>query len=51
MTENEIKLIEIIRTSENPEQALIVASDIILGFLKQLESSEAQAPACPLESA
>lgn len=46
MTDNERKLIDIIRESENPEQALIKATAIILGFLKQHESSEEQAVVC-----
>ena len=46
MTDNERELIDIIRESENPEQALITATVIILGFLKQHESSEEQAVVC-----
>ena len=44
MTENEKELINIIRENDNPEQALMTAAVIILGFLKQHESSEVQAP-------
>lgn len=40
MTENERELINMIRENDNPEEALMTASLIILGFLKQLESSE-----------
>ena len=39
MTANEIELINIIRENDNPEQALMAAAVIILGFLKQHESS------------
>ena len=46
MTENEKELIKIIRENTNPEQALMTATVIILGFLKQHESFEVQAPAC-----
>ena len=46
MTEKEIELIKIIRENDNPEQALMAATVIILDFLKQHESSEVQAPAC-----
>lgn len=46
MTENETELIRMIRDHDNPEQALMTATVIILGFLKQLESSEEQAPVC-----
>lgn len=42
MTENEIELINMIRETSNPGQALMTAGVIIIGFLKQLESSEAQ---------
>ena len=47
MTDNEKELIKIIRENDNPEQALMTAAVIILGFLKQHESSEVQAPAYP----
>lgn len=43
MTENEKELIKIIRENDNPEQALMAATVIILGFLKQHESSVRQA--------
>ncbi len=46
MTQNENELIELIRGSENSERALMAAAVIILGFLKQLESSEAPAVVC-----
>lgn len=51
MTENEKELIKIIRENDNPEQALVTATVIILDFLKQLGSSEVQAPVCLLELA
>ena len=40
MSENEIALIEMIRNNPNPENAMIIALEIISNFLKQLESSE-----------
>ena len=43
MTENEKELISLIRENDNPEQALMTATVILLGFLKQHESSEVQA--------
>ena len=43
---NEIKLIKLIRESDNQEEAIATAVDIILSFLEQLESSEEQVPAC-----
>ena len=47
MTENEKELIKLIRENDNPEQALMTATVIILGFLKQHESSEAASAAYP----
>ena len=38
-----MELIKIIRENDNPEQALMAAATIILGYLKQHESSEGQA--------
>ena len=46
MTDNEKELINMIRENDNPEQALMTAAVIILGFLKQHESFAEQAPAC-----
>lgn len=43
MSKNEIELINMIRENDNPGQALMVAATIILGHLKQHESSEEQA--------
>ena len=43
MTENEMELIRIIRENDNPEKAIMAAAVIILGFLKQHESSVEQA--------
>ena len=42
MTANETELINLIRENDNPEQALVTAVDIILLYLTQHESSEAQ---------
>lgn len=47
MTYNEMELIQIIRENDNPSQALMTAVLIVLGYLKQLGSSEAQAAAVP----
>lgn len=46
MTENEKALIKLIRENDNPEQALMAATVIILDFLKQHESSEEQELVC-----
>ena len=47
MTDNEMELIKIIRENDNPERALMAATVIILGFLKQHGSSAIQASAVP----
>ena len=44
MTDNEKELISIIRENDNPEEALMTAAVIIIGFLKQHESFVEQAP-------
>lgn len=48
MTENEIKLLNLIRNNENPDQALVTAIQIITDYLKQSESFEAPSVAYPL---
>lgn len=45
MSENERELISIIRENDTPIAAMMTAATIILGYLQQLESSEAQASA------
>ena len=45
MTENEMELIRIIRENDNPEQALAVAVETILLYLKQRGSYQGQAVA------
>lgn len=40
MTEYEAKLLDKIRTNDNPEQALLVAINIIIDFLNHHESTE-----------
>lgn len=45
MTDNEKELIKLIRENDNPEQALMTATVIILNYLKQHESSQIQVPA------
>ena len=42
MSENNVELIRMIRENDNPEHALMVAVTIILGHLRQHESSEEQ---------
>lgn len=38
MTNNELDLLNLIRESENPEQSLHIAIEIILSYLEQHES-------------
>ena len=45
MNENEMKLIGMIRESDDPEKALAVAVEVITDFLMQFRSSEAPAAA------
>ena len=45
MTENEIELLKLINENDNPTQALITATLIVLGYLKQHESSAAPSAA------
>ena len=42
MSENEMELITLIRENDNPGRALMTATLIVLGYLKQHESSEGQ---------
>lgn len=49
MTENEIRLIKLIRENDNSEEAIVTAVNIISSFLEQLQSSEGQAPVYPSE--
>lgn len=51
MTNNEVELFEIIRSHADPEQAVLTAIDVILGFLAQDESSQERSAACPREFA
>jgi hypothetical protein len=43
LSKNEIELINVIRENDNPAQALMTATLVILGHLTQHESSEEQA--------
>lgn len=51
MSETEQELITLIRENDNPEQALLVAIDVILSFLAQPESSPEPSVACSPEPA
>ena len=43
MTKNEIELFDIIRENDNPSSALMTATLVVLGYLKQHGSSEERA--------
>ncbi len=45
MTEKEQKLLDIINEDENPQEALLIAIQVICDFLEKLESSQEQHPA------
>jgi hypothetical protein len=47
MTDNELKLLELIRENDNPEEAIITAVSIITSFLEQEKSFVGQAPVYP----
>ena len=51
MTDNEKELINMIRENDNPGQALMTAAVIVLGYLKQHESSATQESAVVQELA
>ena len=51
MTNNEKELLNIIRQHSNPEQALEIAINTILDFLKQHESYQEPSVVCSQESA
>lgn len=51
MTDNELELLYIIRTSENPEKALKIALDLMLDFLVPHEAPQDTSSVRPLESA
>lgn len=42
MTNNEVKLIELVRGAEDPTKAILTAIEVITLFLKQPRSSEEQ---------
>ena len=46
LSENNIALLQMIRDSKDPEQALLTATLVILDFLSQHESSEAPSAVC-----
>lgn len=51
MTENEMKLLEMIRKNDNPEQALLTAVGVIIDYLSHPVSSQLKPSADFLEHA
>ena len=51
MTDNELKLIKLIRENDNSEEAIIKAVSIITSFLEREKSFAGQAPVYPPEPA
>lgn len=51
MTDNELELMYIIRTSENPEETLKIALDLMIDFLKKREELQDTSFEHPRESA
>ena len=49
MVHNEIDVINKIRESKDPEMAMQIATEIILDYLMQRESSQSQSAALPPE--
>ena len=49
MVHSEVVVLNKIRDSKDPERALQIATDIILDYLKQRESSQSQSADLPLE--
>lgn len=50
MSENEIKLINLIRNHKNPDKAFVVAIEIILSFLNHHGASASESPVVYQES-
>ena len=50
MTDNETALLNLIRNNDNPEQALLVAVEVIVGFLNHPEASELKSSVASPES-
>ena len=51
MTDNELELLYIIRTSGNPEETLKIALDLMIDFLEKREAPQDTSSVHPLESA
>lgn len=49
MVHSEIDVLRKIRESKDPERAMQIATDIILDYLKQRESSQSRSAALPQE--
>ena len=51
MSENEIRLFDIINENDNPEQAVQTAIKVFAAFLERLEADQEPRTVCPRESA
>lgn len=51
MSDNEKTLLDLIRSSDDPQKAILVAIDVFTSFLAQLEEAQSPQAACPRESA
>lgn len=40
LTDNEKELIDIIRSSENPERAIVIATELLIDFVKRWETEK-----------
>lgn len=50
LSNNEIKLFEIVNENDNPEQAVMTAINVFAAFLERLEADQAPQTVCLLES-
>ena len=51
MTETEKKLLDLVRESGDPEQAILIAISVVLDYLSQHGSYQAPSPDAPQEPA
>jgi hypothetical protein len=51
MTDTEKKLLDLVRESGDPEQAILIAISVVLDYLSQHGSSQAPSPDAPQEPA
>lgn len=51
MSDNERTILDMIRNSDDPGKAVLIAIDVFTSFLAQLEEAQLPQPACLQESA